>query len=397
MRPDAMNAVEHAFRVIEEREPSIQAWEFLDPARARAEARRGHDGPLAGLTLGVKDIFDTAEIPTTYGSPIYADFQPRADAAAVALLRSAGALMLGKTVTTEFAWSTPARTRNPHRLTHTPGGSSSGSAAAVAAGMIDLAIGSQTAGSVIRPASFCGVYGLKPTFGLVPTAGMKQGAPSLDTVGIFATDLRLLDLARAVLTRRPPCSPGESVVFGLLRTDQWNFAERDCQDVIESTSDLLGAREHELPVALIGLADDAPIVQSYEGATSLAWERATYPEMLSAELRGRLVWGDQLRADHYDEVQRRAVEGASEAVLRELFRDVDILITPAAPGEAPEGFASTGDPRFCRLWTLLGLPTLSVPGRVGSTGLPIGVQLVARPRHDEDLIRAGYQLRALFE
>jgi Asp-tRNA(Asn)/Glu-tRNA(Gln) amidotransferase A subunit family amidase len=386
------SAVERALEVIVEVEPSVHAWAFLDHKWARAEARRVRDDVLAGLTLGVKDIFETAELPTEYGSPIYAGYRPRADAAAVALLREAGAIMLGKTVTTEFAWSTPAQTRNPHRLTHTPGGSSSGSAAGVAAGMIDLAIGTQTAGSVIRPASFCGVFGLKPTFGLVPTAGMKQGAPSLDTVGIFAADLGFLDLARATLTRRPPCSPGAPVVFGLLRTDQWSFADRDCQEIIESTGALLGASERELPDSLVGLADDAPIVQNYEGVTSLAWELAEHRELVSAELRERLEWGAEIRSEHYDDVQRRAAIGRSEAVIEALFGEADVLVTPAAPGEAPEGLATTGDPRFCRLWTLLGFPALNVPGRVGDSGLPIGVQLVARPRAEEALIRAGYEL-----
>jgi Asp-tRNA(Asn)/Glu-tRNA(Gln) amidotransferase A subunit family amidase len=380
--------------VVADREPVLRAWAVLDADRARAEARRVGDGVLHGLTLGVKDIFDTSDLPTEYGSPIYAGYQPRADAASVALLRAAGATLVGKTVTTEFAWSTPAVTTNPHRSTHTPGGSSSGSAAAVAAGMVDLAIGTQTAGSVIRPGSFCGIFALKPTFGLIPTAGMKPAAPSLDTVGIFAADLDVLDLARAVLTRRSPVSRERAVSFALVRTEQWLAADPDCRQVVESSAELVRARERELPAALLGLADDAPIVQSFEGAASLAWERQLHADLLSEELRSRLDWGSELLPSEYDEVIRRAAYGRSEAVIEELFADVDVLITPAAPGEAPEGLGFTGDPRFCRLWTLLGLPALSVPGNVGASGLPIGVQLIARPRAEDVLIQAGYELAA---
>jgi Asp-tRNA(Asn)/Glu-tRNA(Gln) amidotransferase A subunit family amidase len=292
---DAPSAVEHTLQVVADREPVLRAWAALDEDKARAEGHRAPAGVLSGLTLGVKDIFDTADLPTEYGSPIYAGFQPRSDAAAVALLRAAGAMLIGKTVTTEFAWSTPAETTNPHRSAHTPGGSSSGSAAAVAAGMVDLAIGTQTAGSVIRPASFCGVFALKPTFGLIPTAGMKPAAPSLDTVGVFAADLGVLDV---------------------------------------------------------------------------------------------------IRPADYDDVLLRAAFGRSAQVIDELFADVDVLVTPAATGEAPEGLGFTGDPRFCRLWTLLGLPALTVPGSVGASGMPIGVQLIARPRAEDVLIQAGYELAA---
>jgi Asp-tRNA(Asn)/Glu-tRNA(Gln) amidotransferase A subunit family amidase len=393
-RTDALSAVEHSLRVVADREPVLRAWAALDEDKARAEARRAPAGVLSGLTLGVKDIFDTADLPTEYGSPIYAGFQPRSDAAAVSLLRAAGATLVGKTVTTEFAWSTPAETTNPHRPTHTPGGSSSGSAAAVAARMVDFAIGTQTAGSVIRPASFCGVFGLKPTFGLIPTAGMKPAAPSLDTVGVFAADLDVLNLARAVLTRRSSVLRDGLLSFALLRTEQWLEADLDCRQVVESAAEALGASERELPGVLLGLADDAPIVQSFEGAGSLAWERRHHSGLLSEELRERLDWGDVIRPADYDDVLLRAALGRSSQVIDELFADVDVLVTPAAIGEAPEGLGFTGDPRFCRLWTLLGLPALTVPGSVGATGLPIGVQLIARPRDEDVLIQAAYELAA---
>jgi Asp-tRNA(Asn)/Glu-tRNA(Gln) amidotransferase A subunit family amidase len=223
---------------------------------------------------------------------------------------------------------------------------------------------------------------------------MKPAAPSLDTIGVFAADLDVLNLARAVLTRRSPVLRDGVLSFALLRTEQWLEADLDCRQVIESAAEALGASERELPGVLLGLADDAPIVQSFEGAGSLAWERRHHPGLLSEELRERLDWGDVIRPADYDDVLLRAALGRSSQVIDELFADVDVLVTPAATGEAPEGLGFTGDPRFCRLWTLLGLPALTVPGSVGATGLPIGVQLIARPRDEDVLIQAAYELAA---
>ena len=392
---EALESIERSLASIESGEPSLHAWTCIDGDRARAAAIHQSSGPLAGLTLGIKDIFDTADLPTAYGSAIYAEYQPRADASAVAILRAAGALIMGKTVTAELAWSTPGPTRNPHRTTHTPGGSSSGSAAAVAAGMVDLALGTQTAGSVIRPASFCGIYGFKPTFGLIPTAGLKPGAPSLDTVGIMSIDLEYLDRARLAVTRRKNAFDERSLTFGLLRTEMWQEADPDCRDVIERAATELNAREVELPHELVGLADDCQIIQAYEGARSLAWERENHNELLSPGLRSRLAWGDSLPQSSYDDVRRRVDASRSPARMDALFSTFDVLITPAVIGEAPEGLDSTGDPKFCRLWTALGLPALSVPGSFGATGLPIGVQLIARPFEDDKLIFAARHLRDL--
>jgi Asp-tRNA(Asn)/Glu-tRNA(Gln) amidotransferase A subunit family amidase len=351
-------------------------------------------GPLNGLTVGVKDVFDTSDQPTEYGSPIYAGHRPRSDAAAVALLRKAGAVVLGKTVTTELAWFTPGPTVNPHRHTHTPGGSSSGSAAAVATGMVDIALGTQTAGSIIRPASFCGVFGYKPTFGLIPTAGVKQAAPSLDTVGLLAANLDVLDAARCALTGRPAATGDEPVRFALVRTDQWSDLTEDGRAAVEEAAARVSGPARQLPDELLGLADQQPIVQAYEGARALAWERQSRPELLSPGLRQILDRGDEIRPDNYDAILRRATRGRCADIVDRLFGDADVAITPAVPGEAPEGLASTGDPRFCRLWTLLGFPALCVPGLVGATGMPIGIQLVARPHDDGLLIRAGRKLAA---
>ena len=221
-------------------------------------------GPLCGLTLGVKDVFDTVDQPTAYGSPIYAGHRPRSDAAAVALLRSAGAVVLGKTVTAELACVTPGPTRNPHRITHTPGGSSSGSAAAIAAAMVDLAIGSQTAGSVIRPASFCGAIALKPTLGLLPTAGMKVISPSLDTVGLFAKDFDVLETAYRVLAAGDEPAQGVDPMFVFVPTDLWDGADDDCKTVVQRAAARVNAQRRDLPEGLVGLASELTVVQAYE-------------------------------------------------------------------------------------------------------------------------------------
>jgi Asp-tRNA(Asn)/Glu-tRNA(Gln) amidotransferase A subunit family amidase len=392
-RVEAIKAVERSLRVVEERERVVRAWAHLNPDRARAEAveadRRG-GGPLRGLVLGVKDIFDTSDQPTECGTAIFAGRRPRADASAVALLRAAGAVCLGKTVTSELAFFHPGPTTNPHRATHTPGGSSMGSAAAVACGMADIALGTQTAASVIRPASYCGVYGFKPTFGNVSIAGVKPFAPSLDTVGWFARTPELLDLVRVCLTGRPPMTPLASPPrIGVLRTEQWRESAPETRAAV---TDLAGRlRTAGAPVCdvaqpdfLDALADDHPIVMAYEAARALAWEHRAHRDRLSPQLRDLLDSGKATDPREYDRARaRRDVARTREA---ELFRDADVLITPAVAGEAPEGLASTGDPRFARLWTLLGLPSISIPVATGPTGLPVGVQLIARTGRDAALL-----------
>lgn len=385
----ASEAVEAALELIAAREGEIHAWAHLDAERARREALSAPEGPLVGLTLGVKDIFDTADQPSEYGSPIYAGHRPRSDAAAVAALRAAGAVVIGKTVTAELAWVTPGPTANPHRVTHTPGGSSSGSAAAVAAGMVDLALGTQTAGSVVRPASFCGVLGLKPTFGLLPTAGIKQVAASLDTVGLLARDLDVLKLAWSALVPGKVEAGERRSRFALVRTDAWEGADHDCREVVEQAAAALGAQERPFPEVLVGLGECATLIQVYEGARSLAWERHEHGDLLSEGLRRILDGAEGIHPEEYSAACSRAASARRSQVLEALFGPADVIVTPAAVGEAPEGLSSTGDPVFNRLWTLLGLPALSVPGGLGATGLPIGVQLVARPRHESVLFRAG--------
>ncbi|MEA3075661.1 MAG: hypothetical protein QOF60_569 [Actinomycetota bacterium] len=385
---DPSDAVEAALGVIADREPVVRAWAFLDPAAAPAVAS---DGKLRGVTIGVKDVIDTADMPTEYGSAIYAGHRPVADAGAVAMLRGAGAVVLGKTVTAELAWFTPGPTTNPWRPTHTPGGSSSGSAAAVGAGMVDVALGTQTAGSVIRPASFCGVFGLKPTFGSVPTSGVKAAAPSLDTVGVFARDVDTLAAVASVLVGgfTSADDAGDTPVrFAFVPTDEWLRADDDCRAVVDAAAGAVGAGDPvDLPPAFTGLAEVQPVVQAYEGARALAWERTFRRTSLSEGLNGILDWGAAIDHDEYVAVLERAA--TARALTNAFFAGADVLVTPAVVGEAPLGLSATGDPRFCRLWTLLGYPTVSVPGSVGSTGLPIGVQLVARPWQEGRLLAAA--------
>ena len=395
----ALDAVERTLVTIDEWEPAVHTWTFLDRDRARAEARNATaTGPLSGVVLGVKDIFDTGDQPTEYGSVIYAGHRPRADAGVVAQLRAAGAVALGKTVTTEFAVVHPAATTNPHRVTHTPGGSSSGSAAAVATGMVDIALGTQTAGSVIRPASFCGILGFKPTFGSVTTAGMKPVAPSLDTIGWFARDVALLDRVRVVLTGRAPAPHlGAPPRLALVRTDQWLEADPDARAAVEAAARLAadaGANvvDTALPAGYDGLMTDHPIVMAYEAVRSLAWEWNTHRDAVSTTLAAILEDGEVVDPVEYDRVLARAVvaRGASD----DLFGDADVVLTLAATGEALAGLESTGAPRFARLWTLLGFPAITVPGMTGATGLPIGVQLVGRRGDDARVLACAEWLAA---
>jgi Asp-tRNA(Asn)/Glu-tRNA(Gln) amidotransferase A subunit family amidase len=388
----ATDAVDSALLLISALEPTIGAWAYLDHDRARGEAAEAamHGGSLSGLVAGVKDIFDTADQPSEYGSPIYAGHRPRADASAVALLREGGAVCIGKTVTSEFAFAHPGPTANPHRTTHTPGGSSMGSAAAVAAGMVDFAIGTQTAGSIIKPASFCGVYGFKPTFGSVSIAGAKTFAPSLDTVGWFARDPFLLDQVRMELTGQPEAAVlGNGPTVGLLRTEQWNECAEDSMRAVVAAADIaqaLGAKvvNLDMPGPLVGLADKQPVLMAYEASRSLAWEHRVKRDELSSELREMLDRGRRTNPAEINAV--RARKSAALASCGELFARCSVILTPAVIGEAPQGRGQSGDSRFARLWSLLGLPAVCIPAATGSTGMPVGVQLVAATGNDAHLL-----------
>jgi Asp-tRNA(Asn)/Glu-tRNA(Gln) amidotransferase A subunit family amidase len=375
---------------IAEREDTLHAWAYLDADLALAEARRRDAeeprGPLHGVPVGIKDLIDTADQPTAYGSPIHAGHQPAADAVAVARLRQAGAVVLGKTVTTEFAVFTPGPTTHPDDPTRTPGGSSSGSAAAVAAGAVPLALGTQTAGSVVRPASFCGVYGGKPTFGAVPTDGVKTCAPTLDHVGVFARDVRDVAVALGVmaddLDAFAPADLGTRPRFGFCRTPQWEALEATTRRAIEAGVERLGRFasivEVTLPPDFDGLVEAQEIIMAVEVRRSLDPERRDHRDLLSDQLRDYLDGAADL-ADGYEDALELATR--CRAQLPEVFAATEVILAPSVLGEAPP-IATTGDPLLCRTWTLLGTPAISVPGLSGPNGLPVGAQVVAAPGRD---------------
>jgi Asp-tRNA(Asn)/Glu-tRNA(Gln) amidotransferase A subunit family amidase len=351
------------------RDDELWAWAYLDAEQALEQARardgEARRGPLHGLPVGVKDVIDTADMPTSYGSSIYEGHQPARDADCVAWLREQGAVVLGKTVTTEFATYEPPPTRNPHDPERTPGGSSSGSAAAVAAGMVPLAYGTQTAGSVIRPASFCGVVGFKPSHGWHSTAGIKRLSERLDTLGTFGRTVA----DAALLAGFEPPEPRQGRI-AFCRTP---WLEEDA--LLEDAAARLGLREVELPSDFAGLVDAQETAMAFDVAQNLEPEWRDHRDELSQAMRDYLERAWRVTADAAEE--GAALGAACRAALPDVLAGLDALLVPAAAGEAPlRSEGHTGDPLFCRAWTLLGVPAVSVPGLQGPAGLPVGVQLV---------------------
>jgi Asp-tRNA(Asn)/Glu-tRNA(Gln) amidotransferase A subunit family amidase len=386
------------------REHEIGAFAALDLEAAKRAAERPPllALPLRGLPIGVKDIFDTVDFPTAYGSPIYAGHRPSADAAMVMQVRRAGGIVLGKTVASEFASRQPTTTRNPRNPAHTTGISSAGSAAAVAAGMLPLALGSQTGGSIIRPAAYCGVAGFKPSYRLMPTVGMKCFSWSLDTVGLFAAGVADVAFAAAALGGRDlrvdDRSP-QAPVLAIVRTDHWQEASEPMREALEQavrTAEQAGARIRELALPPIFDAAMAahPVIQGYESFRALAFEYDRHRERLGPLLRAQLDDAAKIDADAYDEA-RRTTRRARFA-LSDLLADGEAILTPSAPGAAPEGLGATGEPTFNRLWTLLGAPCVNVPGLGDAGGLPLGLQIVGRFGRDRfALLAAAFLERAL--
>jgi Asp-tRNA(Asn)/Glu-tRNA(Gln) amidotransferase A subunit family amidase len=381
------------------RDDDLHAFTHVDAVSALAQARALDAGPvrgpLHGLPLGVKDLFDTTDLPTAYGSAVYAHHRPAADAASVTLCREAGAVVLGKTVTTEFAYFTPGPTVNPHNALHTPGGSSSGSAAAVADHMVPLALGTQTAGSIIRPAAYCGVVGYKPSLGRVVHAGVKSLSPTLDVIGGFGRNVEDAALLGAVLTgdlRLMENHLHGSLRIGLFPSPSWNQADADTQKAWEQATHALAKNsDHCQDQALV--QDFGELIQlqkdvmSYEMARSLSFERLRHREALSPALQALLDTGMAIPgAQHAANLQRTA-----DWRLRvdALFERHDVLLTPSTTGAAPEGLAATGDPLFCRSWSLLGLPAVHLPLMRNAKGLPVGLQLVGRMGEDHKLLAAA--------
>ncbi|MBW4091359.1 MAG: amidase [Proteobacteria bacterium] len=394
LRPEAL--MEACLDRIAAREPAVRAFTWFDPAMAREAAASCADGVLHGLPIGVKDLFDTADMPSAYGSPIWDGWRPRADAAPVAWARAAGAAVVGKTVTTEFATRKPGPTGNPHNLAHTPGGSSSGSAAGVADFFFPLAFGSQTAGSVIRPAAFCGVVGYKPSFGLISRAGMKPLADSLDTVGVMARTVADCALFAAAVSRRDLGDPGRRAELapriGLCRSPAWAQAAPETVALFDRIAALLGRAgaglvDRELPPDFADLTEAHPIVMNRESAHALGWELAHARTGISAELMDRLDFG--LAQDEAAVAGAYAVFRATRAAFPAAMEGLDVLLTPSAPGEAPLGLEWTGDPAFNLLWTSLGVPCVTVPAGVGPGGLPLGVQIVGRVGEDRAVLAAA--------
>jgi Asp-tRNA(Asn)/Glu-tRNA(Gln) amidotransferase A subunit family amidase len=384
-----------------ERDDAVRAWAHVDAGAALARARERDAapaplGPLHGVPVGVKDIVDTADLPTECGTPIHAGRRPRADATCVARLRAAGAVVIGKTVTTELAYFRPGKTRNPKALDRTPGGSSSGSAAAVADFQVPVAIGSQTAGSVIRPAAYCGTLGLKPTRGLVDLHGVKALSGELDTLGWFARNVEDLHLLGVVLADGWPEAPDDSdapPAFAFARTPWWDRADdagrRTVEDAAKRLSDA-GAtvRELELPERFAPLAEAQEQLMAFDMARSLAHELEHHADELSDVLRGLLERG---RGVAREDAERAVALGAEcRAALADQLTEGEALVVPATTGEPPplDG-GTTGDPLFCRAWTLLGVPALAVPAGAGPGGAPVGVQLVAPAGADTALLAAG--------
>jgi Asp-tRNA(Asn)/Glu-tRNA(Gln) amidotransferase A subunit family amidase len=396
-------------------EPEVQAWHFLDPEHALAQARaRDLDrkegrsiGPLHGVPVGIKDIIDTMDMPTEDGTVLHAGRTPDRDATVVATLRAAGAVIVGKTVTTECAYFHPGKTRNPHNPAHTPGGSSSGSAAAVAAGMTPLALGTQTNGSVIRPAAFCGVYGFKPTHGLIPRHGILKLSRTLDHVGLFARTLEDIALvaeqlaghderdpdtrlrARIPFMRTASEEPPLPPLLAFVKGPAWSRAEEETQEAFAELAGELGDRvlEVELPETVQRALEWHRTIMDAEMAANLDLEWEKGREQLSEPLRVLLARGREVSALAYQQALARA--RILNDSFEEIFARCDAILTPSAPGTAPKGLGSTGDPSFCTLWTLLGMPALNLPLMRGSNGLPLGVQLVGPREGDARLLRTA--------
>ena len=394
---DPAAVVDRCATAIAARESDVGAFAVVDTGGARRcaqdERTRLRSLPLRGLPVGIKDIFDTADFPTEYGTPIYRGHRPASDAAVVSMTRRAGGIVIGKTVSTPFAHMQPARTRNPVNLAHTPGGSSSGSAAAVAAGMVPIALGTQTGGSVIRPAAFCGVAGFKPSYKLIPTVGVKCFSWHLDTVGLFAAGVADVAFAAAAITgrdlrvdRRQPAPPRIGVVRHL-----WSEASDDMRHAVETAAAAAGKAGSRVgDIALPSILEEAwqihPVIQDYEAYRALAFEYDHHRDAIPPVTRDLLDAAAAIQAETYD-AARRTTRLARRA-LAELMDECDVLLMPSAAGAAP-GLGTTGSAAFNRLWTLMGTPVVNVPGLSDPAGLPLGLQVIGRFGRDQAALEAA--------
>ena len=392
--------VEACLEHISGREEAVGAWQFLNPDATLAAARRIDQskvtGALQGIPVAVKDVFDTAHMPTAYGSPIYDGHLPASDAATITVVRANNGIILGKTVTTEFAYFHPGKTANPLDVQRTPGGSSSGSAAAVADFMAPLAFGTQTVGSTIRPASYCGIVGYKPSFGLIDRTGIRPLADEFDTVGLFSRDVADIAYFASILSRRPKLklsAPLESPPrVGLCRTADWASASPDAQSALEFAAERaskFGANiiEIKLPKIFTQISTLQSTIVDFQAANSAAYELNFHRDQVSKTYIARAETGLALSANDYD-VARISLNRA-RADFDEIMKSVDVLMMLSAPGEAPIGLEATGNPIFNRLGTAMRVPCLSLPGLVGSFQMPIGVQLLGSMNNDRQVLIAG--------
>ncbi len=383
------------------REPKVQAWHYLDPdlvlKQARALDKSSKHGPLHGVPVGMKDIIDTADMPTEYGTPIHKGHRPHIDATVVALTRRAGGLIMGKTVTTEFANRYPGKTMHPLDAKRTPGGSSSGSAAAVGGSMVPLALGSQTTASTLRPASFCGCVGYRPTWGDIRLTGVMEAAGSVDTIGLIARSVEDVALYRDVLLGVEPQPLAANVMapprIGFCRTPMWDQAEPATQKLLEDCASRLakaGAKVSDvtLPEEFKRIEDAHRWISSYEFARAHAWEVDNRWEMISETLRNnRLKDGLSCSFEKYRD--SRSYAARVRRMLHDVFNDYDVLLAPTAAGEAPVGLNSTGNAAFCTIWTTMHVPAITLPLFTGPNGLPIGAQFIARRNNDRLLFEAA--------
>jgi Asp-tRNA(Asn)/Glu-tRNA(Gln) amidotransferase A subunit family amidase len=413
--------VEACLARIEAVDADVEAWAFLDPEHALAQARAADEvrrsgqpiGPLHGVPVGIKDIIDTTDMPTECGTVLLEGRQPRDDSDVVARLRAAGAVILGKTVTTELAVFHPGKTKNPHNPAHTPGGSSSGSAAAVAAGMVPLALGTQTNGSMIRPASFCGAVGFKPTHGLLPRTGVLLQSRPLDQLGVYGRSVEDVALAAESLvgfdpgdpdTRpraRPPwlataaAEPPMPPRLAFVKTPVWDQAEGDTQAAFAELVDFLGpgsVTEETIGPAFDNVVEMHRAVMEADLARNFAAYYEKGGDKLSDVLRAMIERGQKVTAVEYNNAL--AWRDLLHDALEGIYEEYDAILTPATIGPAPAGLDATGNPIFCTLWTYLGTPAISLPLLQGADGLPLGVQLVSARHDDARLLRNARWLTA---
>jgi Asp-tRNA(Asn)/Glu-tRNA(Gln) amidotransferase A subunit family amidase len=401
----AVSLLRDCLERIAEREPIVHAWTFIDGDAAMERARmldaQAAVGLLHGLPIAVKDLIDTVDMPTCYGSPIYTNHRPAADAACVALARAAGAVVVGKTVTTEFATFHPGPTCNPRNQAHTPGGSSSGSAAAVADWMVSLAFGTQTAGSIIRPAAYCGVVGYKPTYGTINRVGAKLISDTLDTLGALARSVPDAALFVAALSGRRELmierSMADAPRVGMCRTYEWDRAQPETIAAFEDAGARLRAAggrvgDVTLPPPFAGLADAQIVIMVSEVARSLSYEWLVRRESLSAEMIAMIEAGLAVSPERYDAA--RSLARTCRAMLLDIFDGLDVLVVPSTAGEAPVGIQATGDPLFNRIWTLLRTPCVHLPFGLGPRGLPIGISVVGPIGADRAALSAADWIHA---